>query len=394
MNTRKGLAILGSTGSIGVNTLDVVASNPEQFSVVALAAYGNVDMIEQQARTFRPQLVVLYDAEKAEALEQRLKDVDIEIDAGLEGLCRAATYAEVDLVVSGVVGSIGLRPTLCAVEAGIDVALANKETLVMAGDLVMRQDVDGWGKIIPVDSEHNAIFQALHGHQPADLRRILLTGSGGPFREWTREAMAQASIEDALKHPNWKMGPKITIDSATMMNKGLEVIEAYQLFGTSLDQVQIVVHPQSIIHSMVEFHDGSVLAQLGIPDMRVPISYALAFPDRLPNALPSLDLFELQTLTFYPPDFERFPCLRLAFEAARLGGTMPAVLNAANEIAVQAFLDGLIGFLDIPAVIELTMTKHTTVPLTDITTAMDADRWAREQAEIAVKESLSSKIAS
>lgn len=394
MNTRKGLAVLGSTGSIGVNTLDVVASNPEQFSVVTLAAYGNVDMMEQQARRFGPRLVVLYDGEKAEALEQRLKGTGIEVDSGLEGLCRAATYMDVNLVVSAVVGSIGLRPTLCAVEAGIDVALANKETLVMAGDLVMRQNGEGRGKVIPVDSEHNAIFQALHGHEPADLRRILLTGSGGPFREWTKEAMAQASIEEALKHPNWKMGPKITIDSATMMNKGLEVIEAYQLFGARIDQIQVVVHPQSIIHSMVEFHDGSVLAQLGIPDMRVPISYALTYPDRLSNALPSLDLFEVQTLNFYPPDFDRFPCLRLAFDAARLGGTMPAVLNAANEIAVQAFLDGQIGFLDIPVVIEWTMNQHDTVPLTDLTTAMEADRWAREQAEISVKGFLSSKIAS
>ncbi|ETX01485.1 1-deoxy-D-xylulose-5-phosphate reductoisomerase [Candidatus Entotheonella palauensis] len=394
MDTRKGLAVLGSTGSIGVNTLDVVASNPEQFSVVTLAAYGNVDVIEQQARSFRPRLVVLYDGEKADILEQRLQGTGIEVESGLEGLCRAATYTDVDLVMSAVVGAIGLRPTLCAVEAGIDVALANKETLVMAGDLVMRRDVEGWGKVIPVDSEHNAIFQALHGHEPADLRRILLTGSGGPFREWTKEGMAEASIDEALKHPNWKMGPKITIDSATMMNKGLEVIEAYQLFGASIDQIQVVVHPQSIIHSMVEFHDGSVLAQLGIPDMRVPISYALTYPDRLPNALPALDLFEVQTLNFYPPDFDRFPCLRLAFEAARLGGTMPAVLNAANEIAVQAFLDGQIGFLDISDVIEWTMTQHGAVPLTDISTAMEADRWAREQAEIAVKGFLSSKIAS
>jgi 1-deoxy-D-xylulose-5-phosphate reductoisomerase len=283
---------------------------------------------------------------------------------------------------------------LCAVEAGNDVALANKETLVMAGDLVIRRDVEGWGKVIPVDSEHNAIFQALHGHQRADLRRILLTASGGPFREWSKEAMDQASIEEALKHPNWKMGPKITIDSATMMNKGLEVIEAYQLFGASLDQIQVVIHPQSIIHSMVEFHDGSVLAQLGIPDMRVPISYALAYPDRLPNVLPSLDLFAVQSLNFYPPDFERFPCLRLAFDAARLGGTMPAVLNAANEIAVQAFLNGQIGFLSIPIVIEWTMTRHDVVPLTDIATAMEADHWAREQAEVAVKGFLSTKIAS
>jgi 1-deoxy-D-xylulose-5-phosphate reductoisomerase len=371
-----------------------VASNPEQFSIVTLAAYGNVDMMEQQARKFDPRLVVLYDGEKAEALAQRLQGTGIEVDTGLEGLCRAATYTDVDLVMSAVVGAIGLRPTLCAVEAGIDVALANKETLVMAGDLVMRRDVEGWGKVIPVDSEHNAIFQALHGHQLADLRRILLTASGGPFREWTQEAMAQASIDEALKHPNWKMGPKITIDSATMMNKGLEVIEAYQLFGASIDQIQVVVHPQSIIHSMVEFHDGSVLAQLGIPDMRVPISYALTYPNRLPNSLPSLDLFEVQTLNFYPPDFDRFPCLRLAFEAARLGGTMPAVLNAANDIAVQAFLQGQIGFLDIPVVIEWTMNQHDTVPLTDIATAMEADRWAREQAEISVKGFLSSKIAS
>jgi len=393
MDTRKGLAILGSTGSVGVNTLDVVASNPARFSVATLAAYGNVDMIEQQARRFHPQLVVLFDDEKASTLEQRLQGTGIEVDSGLEGLCRAAAYKDVDLVVSAVVGAIGLRPTLCAVEAGIDVALANKETLVMAGDLVVRQDVEGWGRVIPVDSEHNAIFQALHGHQRADLRRILLTGSGGPFREWSREAMDRASIAEALKHPNWKMGPKITIDSATMMNKGLEVIEAYQLFGASLEQIQVVVHPQSIIHSMVEFHDGSVLAQLGIPDMRVPISYALAYPDRLPNVLPSLDLFAVQALHFYPPDFDRFPCLRLAFDAARLGGTMPAVLNAANEIAVQAFLDGQIGFLAIPVVIEQTMTRHDVVPLTDIATAMEADHWAREQAEVAVKGFPSSKIA-
>jgi 1-deoxy-D-xylulose-5-phosphate reductoisomerase len=394
MDTRKGLAVLGSTGSIGVNTLGVVASNPEQFSVVTLAAYGNVDMIEQQARLFNPRLVVLYDDEKAGTLKQRLQGTGIDVDSGLDGLCRAATYTDVDLVMSAVVGAIGLRPTLCAVEAGIDVALANKETLVMAGDLVIRRDVEGWGKVIPVDSEHNAIFQALHGHQRADLRRILLTASGGPFREWSKEAMDQASIEEALKHPNWKMGPKITIDSATMMNKGLEVIEAFQLFGASLDQIQVVIHPQSIIHSMVEFHDGSVLAQLGIPDMRVPISYALAYPDRLPNVLPSLDLFAVQSLNFYPPDFERFPCLRLAFDAARLGGTMPAVLNAANEIAVQAFLNGQLGFLGIPIVIEWTMTRHDVVPLTDIATAMEADHWAREQAEVAVKGFLSTKIAS
>lgn len=256
----------------------------------------------------------------------------------------------------------------------------------MAGELVVRPEKAKWGRIIPVDSEHNAIFQALHGHQHSALRRILLTASGGPFREWSLDAMQHISVAEALNHPNWKMGRKITIDSATMMNKGLEVIEAHHLFHVSVEQVQVVVHPQSIVHSMVEFCDGSVLAQLGIPDMRIPISYALAYPERLTNALPSLDLFHVQTLNFYPPDLQRFPCLSFAFEAARMGGTMPAVLNAANEIAVQAFLDSTIAFLDIPAVIDATMAQHTPVPVTDATVAIQADRWAREWALVTVKE--------
>ncbi|MDH3604002.1 MAG: 1-deoxy-D-xylulose-5-phosphate reductoisomerase [Candidatus Tectomicrobia bacterium] len=394
MNTRKGLAILGSTGSIGVNTLDVVASHPDRFTVVTLAAHSNVDLIEQQARRFHPRLVVLFDAHKASLLAQRLSDLDIEVDTGLDGLCHAATYDGVDLVMSAVVGAIGLQPTIRAVEAGIDVAVANKEPLVMAGDLVMRPKTENYGQILPVDSEHNAIFQALQGHERSALRRILLTGSGGPFREWSLDEMQEVRIEEALKHPNWKMGPKITIDSATMMNKGLEVIEAHRLFGVSLEQVQVVVHPQSIIHSMVEFHDGSVLAQLGIPDMRVPISHALGYPERLSNALPSLDLFDIQTLQFYPPDLKRFPCLQLAFEAASAGRTMPAVLNAANEIAVQAFLDGRIRFLDIPAVIESTMAQHTPIELTDLSVALEADHWARNYAEGEVKEYRSSKTVS
>jgi 1-deoxy-D-xylulose-5-phosphate reductoisomerase len=386
MSTRKGIAILGSTGSIGLNTLDVAASHPEKFAVITLAAHSNLEVIAQQAHRFRPRLVVLYDEDKAMLLRQRLRGLDIEVDGGLAGLCRAATYSGVELVMSAVVGAIGLLPTIQAVEAGIHVALANKETLVMAGDLVMRPGHPAAGRIIPVDSEHNAIFQALHGQQRAALRRILLTASGGPFREWSQEAMQQATVADALKHPNWKMGRKITIDSATLMNKGLEVIEAHHLFQVPVEQVQVVVHPQSIIHSMVEFYDGSVLAQLGIPDMRVPISYALAYPERLPNALPSLDLFAVQTLNFYPPDVHRFPCLRLAFEAARIGGTMPAVLNAANEVAVQAFLGETLAFLDIPAVIETTMMQHRTLPLTDASVAVQADRWARECAMAAVKE--------
>jgi 1-deoxy-D-xylulose-5-phosphate reductoisomerase len=386
MGIRKGLAVLGSTGSVGVNTLDVVASHPEKFEVVTLAAHSNLEVLEQQARRFHPRLVVLFDADKAALLQQRLQDLDIEVDAGLDGLCRAATYDNVQLVMAAVVGAVGLLPTIRAVEAGIDVALANKEALVMAGELVIHPERPRWGRIIPVDSEHNAIFQALHGHQHSALHRILLTASGGPFREWSLDAMQHVSVAEALNHPNWKMGRKITIDSATMMNKGLEVIEAHHLFHVPVEQIQIVVHPQSIVHSMVEFCDGSVLAQLGIPDMRIPISYALAYPERLANALPSLDLFQIQTLNFYPPDLQRFPCLRVAFEAVRTGGTMPAVLNAANEVAVQAFLNGAIAFLDIAAVIEATMAQHTPVPVTEAAVAIQADRWARECALVAVEE--------
>jgi 1-deoxy-D-xylulose-5-phosphate reductoisomerase len=391
MDTPKGLAVLGSTGSVGVNTLDVVTSHPDNFVVLALAAHSNVELLEAQVRRLRPRLAVLFDEEKALVLRHRLRGLDVEVDAGLEGLCRAATYPGVQMVMSAVVGSIGLLPTIRAVQAGIDVALANKETLVMAGDLVIRPDQPTWGRIIPVDSEHNAIFQALQGQQATTLRRILLTASGGPFREWSREAMQHVSLEQALQHPNWKMGRKITIDSATMMNKGLEVIEAHHLFRIPLEQVQIVVHPQSIIHSMVEFHDGSVLAQLGIPDMRIPIAYALAYPTRLPNQLPSLDLFAVQALQFYPPDPDRFPCIRLAYEAAQIGGTMPAVLNAANEVAVQAFLDRALPFLDIPTVIEATMGQHTPVTLADASVALQADHWAREYAQAAIKESALSK---
>lgn len=391
MDTRKGLAILGCTGSVGLSTLDVVASHGDKFKIIALAAHSNVDALEQLARRFRPCLAVLFDEEKAALLQHRLRDLDIEVGAGLEGLCQAATYSGVQLVMSAVVGAVGLLPTIRAVEAGINVALANKETLVMAGERVIRPDKPEWGRVIPVDSEHNAIFQALHGHQSSALRRIMLTASGGPFRSLSLEAMQHVTVAQALNHPNWKMGRKITIDSATMMNKGLEVIEAHHLFHVPIEQVQVVVHPQSIIHSMVEFYDGSVLAQLGIPDMRVPISYALAYPERLPNSLPSLDLFEVQTLNFYPPDLHRFPCLRLAFDAGREGGTMPAVLNAANEVAVEALLDEAISFLDVPAVIETTMNKHSPVAITDVGVAVQADRWARGVAATVVKERASLK---
>lgn len=392
MDTPKGLAILGSTGSIGVNTLDVVTSHPDEFDVITLAAHSNIDMLEAQTRRFKPKLVVLFNKERVPILRQRLNDLDVEILAGVEGLCQAATCPGVNLVVSAVVGSIGLLPTIRAAEAGIDIALANKETLVMAGELVIRSQQPELGRVIPVDSEHNAIFQVMHGHQRSTLRRILLTASGGPFRKWPLDAMHQITVDEALNHPNWKMGRKISVDSATMMNKGLEIIEAHHLFHVPVDQVQVVVHPQSIIHSMVEFHDGSVLAQLGIPDMRIPISYALAYPERLPNNLPSLDLFDVQSLDFYPPDLKRFPCLRLATDAAHEGGTMPAVLNAANEVAVQAFLDGAISFLDIPVIIDITMSNHIPVPIEDVNGAIRADQWARQHAVTVVKERSSSKI--
>ncbi|MDE0207165.1 MAG: 1-deoxy-D-xylulose-5-phosphate reductoisomerase, partial [Candidatus Tectomicrobia bacterium] len=358
MDPKKGIAVLGSTGSIGVNTLNVIASHPDKFAVLALAARSSVDKLEEQVRRFRPRFAVLFEEKKADILRDRLTDLDVEVGSGLDGLCHAAAFPGVDLVMSAVVGSIGLWPTLRAVEAGMDVALANKESLVMAGELVIRPDRPGWGRIIPVDSEHNAIFQVLQEQQRSALRRILLTASGGPFRDWSLEDMRSASVVEALEHPNWKMGPKITVDSATMMNKGLELIEAHRLFGVPVENLQIVVHPESIVHSMVEFHDGSVLAQLSVPDMRVPISYALAYPQRLPNALPPLDLFSLRTLHFQRPDPERFPCLQLAIEAVRCGGTMPAVLNAANEVAVQAFLEGSINFLAIPKVIEAVMARH------------------------------------
>ena len=386
MDPKKGIAVLGSTGSIGVNTLNVIASHPDKFAVLALAARASVDKLEEQVRRFRPRFAVLFEEKKADLLRDRLSDLDVEVGSGLDGLCHAAAFPGVDLVMSAVVGSIGLWPTLRAVEAGMDVALANKESLVMAGELVIRPDRPGWGRIIPVDSEHNAIFQVLQDQQRSALRRILLTASGGPFRDWSLEDMRSASVVEALEHPNWKMGPKITVDSATMMNKGLELIEAHRLFGVPVENLQIVVHPESIVHSMVEFHDGSVLAQLSVPDMRVPISYALAYPQRLPNTLPPLDLFSLRTLHFQRPDHERFPCLQLAIEAVRCGGTMPAVLNAANEVAVQAFLEGSINFLAIPKVIEAVMARHEVATLENISVALDADCWAREQATVAATE--------
>ena len=377
---RKRLVLLGSTGSIGEQALAVVAESPSRFEVVALAAGRNIEKLAEQVRRFRPSLVSVADASGSEELCERLGSHRVEVCVGDEGLHAVAVHPA-DLVVSGLVGAVGLTPTLAAIRAGRDVALANKEVMVMAGALVMREVKTRGVALIPVDSEHSAIFQALAGQRREDVERLILTASGGPFRAWSAERIAEATIEQALNHPNWDMGPKITIDSATLMNKGLEVIEARWLFDTPSNQVDVVVHPQSIVHSMVEFRDGSVLAQLGLPDMRVPIAVALAYPERLRLELPRLDLAELGRLDFETPDRKRFPCLDLAFEALRADESAPAVVNAANEIAVAAFLQGRIRFSEIAetngAVLNSHVARGVSGTLRDLSDVMEADDWAR-----------------
>jgi 1-deoxy-D-xylulose-5-phosphate reductoisomerase len=378
----KRLAILGSTGSIGQNALAVVADHPEEFHVVGLAAGKNVGVLAEQIRAFRPLRVSVQD----EAVAQKLKDSlaglpGVEILAGPEGAVAVAASPDADLVVSAMVGAVGLEPTLAAVEAGKTVALANKESLVAAGPLVMAAVAASGATLIPVDSEHSAIFQALEGQRPEVVRRLWLTASGGPFRTWTQEKLDAATPAQALQHPNWDMGAKITIDSATMMNKALEVIEASVLFGLPVSRIEVFIHPQSIIHSLVEFVDGSVLAQLGWPDMRLPIAYALSYPRRLPLNSEPLDLGKVGQLTFERPDFERFPALRLGYEAAETGGTMPAVLNAANEVAVAAFLAGRLPFPGIPRVAAKTMANHTSEPLGNLAQVLAVNHWAREYAQ-------------
>lgn len=380
---RKAVSILGSTGSIGVNTLEVIRQFPDRFQAVALAAGRNIALLLEQVQEFKPRLVAVLDEALADELDQSLEhgSPKPQIVFGPKGYELVATFPESTMLVGAMVGAAGLLPTLAAIEAGKHVALANKETLVIAGDIVMRAAMRQGVKILPVDSEHSAIFQALQGNQSHNLRRILLTASGGPFFTRSREELASVTPDAALCHPNWSMGRKITIDSATLMNKGLEVIEAHWLFNVPVEAISVHVHPESIVHSMVEYVDGSVIAQMGIPDMRIPIAYALAYPERLPVRTPALDLFQLQKLTFFPPDEEKFPCLRLAFEACRQGGTMPAVLNAANEEAVNAFLEGAIGFLDIAAIIEKVMSKHSVSGTLSLEHVLEADRWARQEAK-------------
>lgn len=371
-----GISILGSTGSIGRQTAE--AAGRLGIPVLSLAARGDIGRLEEQARRFHPRYVGVYDPQAARALRDRLADTDILVEGGEESLLRAAAVPGADCVVTGVSGSIGLRPTLEAIRAGRRIALANKETLVCAGDLVMEQARLHGAQILPVDSEHSAIFQCLAGRQPGELRRILLTGSGGPFRGWSREQTETVTPEQAVRHPNWRMGPKISVDSATMMNKGLEFIEAMHLFSVTPEQIQVLIHPESAVHSMVELIDGAVIAQLGTPDMSLPIQYALTWPERRPDAAPRLDLAALGTMHFELPDLEALPCLRLALECARRGGTAPCVLSAANEAAVGLFLGHRIGYNDIPRLVEgaLGSVEHRSRPALE--EILRADQAARE----------------
>ena len=378
----KKIAILGSTGSIGRSTLQVIERYPDRFQVVSLAAGKNIELLAEQIQRFRPKLAAVLDQQLAEDLVSRLQpDAQVEVLAGSEGYQQVASLAEADMVLSAMVGAAGLIPTLSAIRAGKDIALANKETLVMAGALVMAEVRRHQVRLLPVDSEHNAIFQALEGHRREELKRILLTASGGPFRNMPMEELESVTPAQALAHPNWTMGPKITIDSATLMNKGLEVIEAMWLFDVPVEKIDVHIHPQSIVHSMVEYIDGSVIAQMGIPDMRIPIAYALAYPERLELDLPPLDFFSVKTLTFQEPDLRRFPCLDLAFAACKAGGTMPAVLNASNEVAVQAFLDNRIPFNGIPRTVNQVMQEHALDPAAELEVLLEADSWARRRAE-------------
>ena len=354
----KKIAILGSTGSIGTQTLEVVRANKD-IEVTALAAGSNIDLLEKQIREFSPKIAAVWNEEKAKELKDRVRDLDIRVESGMDGLLAVATELGAEIVVTAVVGMIGIRPTIAAMNAGKDIALANKETLVTAGHIIMSLAKEKHVRILPVDSEHSAIFQSLNGETGNKIHKILLTASGGPFSGWTREQMKGVQVEDALKHPNWTMGRKITIDSSTMVNKGLEVMEARWLFGVEMDQVQVVVQPQSVIHSMVEYEDGAVIAQLGTPDMKLPIQYALYYPERRFLAGDRLDFAKLAQITFEAPDFENFHGLSLAYKAGRRGGTLPTVFNAANERAVQKFLDREIGYLTITDMIEAAMEHHT-----------------------------------
>ena len=373
------ISIIGSTGSIGTQTLDVVRNNPD-FSVAALSCGRNIDLLEEQIREFRPKLAAVSTEEDAKDLRTRLKDIDITIASGMEGLVAVAGCEECDTVVTAIVGMIGVRPTLAAIEAGKNIALANKETLVTAGHLVMKRSAEKGIKILPVDSEHSAIFQSLQGNEGNKIRRILLTASGGPFRGKTRDELQDVTVQQALNHPNWSMGPKITIDSATMVNKGLEIIEAHWLFDVSADMIEVVVQPESTIHSAVEYEDGAVMAQLGVPDMKLPIQYALTYPERRPMQGDKLDFTKMSGINISVPDRKTFKGLDFAYRASATGGSMPTVLNAANEYAVAKFLAGNCRFLDIYDIIEYAMYAHegSVIENPSLEDILETEKWTDE----------------
>ena len=374
----KKISILGSTGSIGTSTLKVVDTNPDRYRVIGLTAGSNIDLLQEQIKKYSPLAVAVSQQDQADILKSRLsKYINTKILCGDDGVAEVASMDEADIVVSAISGAAGLLPTYKAIYAGKDIALANKETMVMAGSVIMDLAEKKGVSILPVDSEHSAVFQSLQGHNRSDVKRIILTASGGPFREYSLSKLDNITPAMALKHPNWEMGRKITIDSATLMNKGLEVIEAKWLFNLDLDQIDVLIHPESIIHSMVEYNDGSVIAQMGIPDMITPISYALSYPKHLKTSLPQLRLESIGKLTFFEPDMVKFRCLKLAINALKTGKSMPAVLNGANEIAVASFLEGKVSFLHIPEIIEKTMDAHNAYPVNTVQSVIEADLWAR-----------------
>ncbi|MBN1687509.1 MAG: 1-deoxy-D-xylulose-5-phosphate reductoisomerase [Candidatus Omnitrophica bacterium] len=380
MKTPKRISILGSTGSIGINTLRIVESHPKQFRVVALAARRNFELLYVQARKFHPDIVCLYDETLARHLEKRLKPLGIRLVVGDEGLHEVSTWPKADQVICAMVGAAGLGPIFSALRARKALAIANKEPLVVAGELLMKEARRLKIPVFPIDSEHSALWQCLEGRQSSDVKKLVLTSSGGPFRT-KKGSFAGIRPQEALRHPKWKMGPKITIDSATLMNKGLEVIEAANLFSVPVDKIDVLIHPEAIVHAMVELADGSFLAHLGITDMRLPIQYALSYPERLLNHLPTLDFAKLHSLSFEKPNGRRFPCLELGYEASRVGRSMPACLNAANEIAVEAFLNGRISFNGIPRLIEKVMSQHRVIANPSLLDLLSTNQWAREKAK-------------
>lgn len=379
----KNIAVLGSTGSIGTQTLEIVRAN-DDLNVVSLAAGSNIEMLEKQIREFKPQVVCVYNEKKAEELKIKVSDTDVKIVTGMDGLIETAVIKTADIVLTAVVGMIGIRPTIVAIKAGKDIALANKETLVTAGHIIIPLAKEYGIRILPVDSEHSAIFQSLQGNKKSQLSKILLTASGGPFRNTPKEDLKNVTVKDALKHPNWSMGRKITIDSATMVNKGLEVIEAKWLFDVDIDNIEVVVQPQSLIHSMVEYVDGGIMAQLGTPDMKLPIQYALFYPDRRTLDGKRVNFFDIANITFFKPDRDKFKGFDLAFKAGKTGGSLPTIYNAANELAVSKFLNEEIRFLDIPELIETAMNNHKVIDNPSLEQILESEKEAYESVNIAL----------